>query len=132
MSRDERASGLLPSVFGLAVLLTMLGLASSVAVNLWARSSIESIAYETALEVATAPPEADLELVRRHALADACSLLGERCSDVRLSFVDSDADPMVQLRVQASASGLLPRMIAASGSVVGDLDRTIRIHKERP
>ncbi|MFV0317953.1 MAG: hypothetical protein ACK5O2_13465 [Microthrixaceae bacterium] len=132
MHRNERASGLLPTVFGLAVLLAMITLASSVAIGLWERTGVESIAYEAAIEVATADPAMATADVRSRAISRACDRLGTRCSEVRMTFVDTNNAPMVELRVEAPGRGLLPRFLAGHGPVVGELDRRIRIHKERP
>jgi hypothetical protein len=127
----ERGSGLLPTVFGLALLLAMLGLACNVALGLWSRTTTESIAYEAARSVATAEPGADQEAVRDHALERACELLGNNCADVDLHFEPTTADqPMVSLRVSSPGVGVLPRFIADGGPVVGALDRTIRIRRE--
>jgi hypothetical protein len=127
----ERGSGLLPTVFGLAVLLGMLGLACNVALGLWNRTTTESIAYEAARSVATAEPGVDQEAVRDQALDRACHLLGSNCADVDLYFESAVADqPMVALHVSAPGVGLLPRFIANGGPVVGELNRTIRIRRE--
>lgn len=127
----ERGSGLLPTVFGLAMLLGMLGLACNVALGLWSRTTTESIAYEAARSVATAEPGVDQEAVRGQALERACDLLGGNCADVELYFESAAADhPMVELHVNAPGVGLLPRFIADGGPVVGELHRTIRIRRE--
>lgn len=127
----ERGSGLLPTVFGLAVLLGMLGLACNVALGLWSRTTTESIAYEAARSVATAEPGVDQEAVREQALERACDLLGNNCADVDLHFEPTAADqPMVALHVSAPGVAVLPRFIADGGPVVGELNRTIRIRRE--
>lgn len=127
----ERGTGLLPTAFGLAVLLAMLGLVSNVALGLWSRTTTESIAYEAARSVATAEPGADREAVREQALERACDQLGGNCSDVRMSFgPEVEGQPMVALHVEAPGVGLLPRLIADGGPVVGGLNRTIRIRQE--
>lgn len=131
MAGSERGSGLLPTVFGLAVLLGMLGLACNVALGLWSRTTTESIAYEAARSVATAEPGVDQAALRDQALQRACDLLGGDCEEVYLSFESASADhTMVELHVNAPGVGLLPRFIADGGPVVGDLNRTIRIRRE--
>ncbi len=131
MRCDERGAGLLSTVFGLGVALAILAFASSVAISLWDRSSVESVAYEAALEVATAPSDSPPQQVRATALERACDRLAARCAGVELSFRDAPTDPMVELRVRASARGGLPRIAGSVGSVVGELDRTILVRKER-
>ena len=130
--RSERGTGLLPTVLGLGVLLGTVGLASNVAIGLWDRSSIESLAYDAAREVATSDPSADQSVVRSLALERACDQLGDRCAEVSMRFTHTTGDPMVQLHVSAPGVALLPRMIARHGPVVGGLERTIRIHREKP
>lgn len=129
---SERASGLLPTVFGLAILLIMVGLSVNVALGLWSRSTTESIAYEAARRVATAPPGADSSVVRADALDRACAKLGTRCPTVELHFLADAGDPMVGLRVVAPGVALLPRFIAGGGPVVAGVDRTIRMNREAP
>lgn len=127
----ERGTGLLPTVFGLAVLLGMLGFACNIALGLWSRTTTESIAYEAARSAATAEPGADQAAVREHALERACEQLGRNCAEVHLYFESAAADqPMVSLHVSAPGVGLLPRFIADGGPVVGGLNRTIRIRRE--
>lgn len=118
-------------MFGLAVLLGMLGLACNVALGLWSRTTTESIAYEAARSVATAAPGADRAAVREQALTRACDQLGGGCAGVHLEFKPVPAgEPMVALQVRAPGVSLLPRFIARGGPVVGGLDRTIRIRQE--
>lgn len=130
-SCGERGSGLLPTVFGLAIVLAMLGMACNVALGLWSRTATESIAYEAARWVATADPDADHIAVRDQAVERACAQLGKDCQGVRLEFEPLDpADPMVHLHVKAPGVRLLPRFLASGGPIVGELDRTIRIRRE--
>lgn len=128
---SERGTGLLATVFGLAVLLAMLGLACNVALGMWSRTTTESIAYEAARSVATADPEADRGALREQALERACDQLGGDCAGVHLCFGHEVQGPhMVALHVEAPGVGLLPRFIADGGPVVGGLNRTIRIRQE--
>ncbi len=133
MIGGERGAGLLSTVFGVAVILGMLGVAVNVSLGLWARTTTESIGYEAARYVATAPAGADLEILRSQACERACTALGPRCSSVTLEFVGvGDTSTFVELRVRAPGVGLLPRMVADGGPMVMDLDRTIRIRREIP
>lgn len=127
----ERGAGLLPTVFGLAIVLAMLGVGCNVALGLWSRTATESIAYEAARWAATADPGADQAAIREQATDRACAQLGGDCSDVHLAFEPTDpADTMVHLHVHAPGVRLLPRFLAGGGPIVGDLDRTIRIRRE--
>ena len=130
---EERGSGLLPTVFGLGVLLGLLGLCANVALGLWSRSTTESIAYDAARAVATAPGDADPAATRAQALQRACDALGSRCGEVRMDFTAGSVPPpeVVELHVEAPGVRLLPRMLGARGPVVAGLDRTIRIRRER-
>ncbi len=119
-------------MFGVAILLGMLGLAVNVSLGLWCRTTTESIAYEAARTVATAPSDADPMRTQDQAIERACAQLGPRCGQVQLAFEHSTADRMVTLRVEAPGVRLLPRFLADAGPVVGDLDRTIRIRRELP
>lgn len=125
----ERAAGLISTLFGLGALLAMLGLATNVALGLWARTRTESIAYEAARAVATAPAGSDATTVRALAVQRACSALGDRCGEVQLDFESAATDTFVTLHVRAPGVRLLPRMVAGD-AVVGDLDRLIRIRRE--
>lgn len=125
---------MLPTVFGLAMLLGLLGVCANVALGLWSRSTTESIAYEAAWMVATAPTDADPHQVRAAARDRACEMLGSRCGVVTLSFDDPGDTAnagVVEVRVVAPGVRLLPRMVAAAGPIVAPLDRTIRIRRER-
>lgn len=133
MPGRERGAGLLSTVLGLGVLLGILGLAVNVSLGLWARTTTESIGYEAARAVATAPVGADPHEARSQAELRACAALGSRCSEVSLQFLDGSGDTgFVELRVRAPGVGLLPRMVAGGGPVVAALDRTIRIRREVP
>jgi hypothetical protein len=106
----------LGTVFGVAVLLALVAVAADVAIDVLARTRVESIAYEAARHVATAPADAPTETVRAVALERACHLLGDRCDEVGLAFLDRPGDAAVVIRVTDPA---------AFG-----LDRRIRVHKE--
>lgn len=130
---DERGSGLLPTVFGLAVVLGLLGFCVNVCLGLWSRTLTEDIAYEALRRVATAPPGADAEAVRSTALERACVELGDRCGEVELRFDPPSAgDDMVSLSLRSPGVRLLPRFLADGGPVLADLDRTLRMHREGP
>ncbi len=131
-SGGERGAGLLSTVFGLAVLLGLLGVVVNVSLGLWERTTTESIAYEAARAAATAPGDADVEAVRAQALDRACALLGPRCAEVTMRFTDHPTDAMVELHVDAPGVRLLPAMVADAGPIVADLHRRIRLTREAP
>lgn len=128
----ERGSGLLSTVFGVMVLMALLGLATNVALGLWERTTIDAVAYDAAREVATAPNGSDVAQARAQAIARAREILGKRSDDVQLEFVDDPAaSHEVVLHVRSPGVSLLPRMIA-TGPVVAGLDRRITVWREAP
>lgn len=129
----ERGSGLLSSVFGVAVVSGMIGLGANVAIGLWIRSTVDSVAHDAAVRVASVPPGGDprpgVPGVERSAVENARHLLGDYGDRVVLTFIDS-GDPMfVALHVEAPGVALLPRMIGG-GPVVGSIDRVIVVRRE--
>lgn len=129
-TRTERGAGLISTLFGVGVLMVLLGTSVNVALGLWARSSVDAIAYDAARSVATAPSATVTSVAESDALAQACDLLGSRCGDVTLRF-EHDGSTDVVLRVHAAGVNLLPRMLAR-GPLVADLDRRLVIHRESP
>lgn len=127
----ERGSGLLGSVFGLAVVAGLIGLVANVSVGLWTRSTVDSVAYDAALRVAAADvPPGHRAALERTVIEDAKALLGSYGDQVSLGFVD-DGDPStVTLHVRAPGSSTLPRMFGG-GPVVGSLERLITVTRER-
>ena len=125
---DEHGSGLLGTVFGLAIVLILVVVASNVAVGLWTRSTVEAVAYDAARRVASTPAGDDAADRARSAVADARRLLGPYGSRVDLEF-ESLGPRSVVLHVRAPGATLLPRMVDA-GPVVGALDRRVVIRRE--
>jgi len=123
----ERGAGVLSTVFGVAIMLALLAVATHVAVGLWARTATESIAYDAAREVATAPT--DDQGVRAKAIERAMARLGGHSERVSLEFDDAGPD-IVVLHVTSEPTGLMPRL-AGSAGIVGELRRTIRIRREK-
>lgn len=126
---DERGSGLLGSVLGVGILMALLGLAVNVSLGLWTRSTVDSVAYDAARDVATAPSGSDAAGVRAAATQRAKALLGPYGRRVDLTFEGPSTEPTVTLRVRAPGVSLLPRMLG-SGPVVGALDRRIVVTRE--
>lgn len=120
----ERGSGLLSAVLGVGVVMALVGLASNVALGLWTRSTVDSIAYDAARAVATAPAGVDPVQARQRAIERARELLGPHGRRVDLRFEPDPAADVVVLRVRTPGVSLLPRMLG-SGPVVGGLDRRI-------
>ncbi len=128
--RDERGSGLLSTVFGVAAVAASVGLASNICIGLWARSTVDAVAYDAARDIATAPVGYDRATVAAQVLDDARDALGEHGGDVQLDIESLDDDRVV-LRLRSRGVSLLPAMIDG-GPVVGALDRTISVRVERP
>lgn len=130
---SEAGSGLLSSVFGLAIVAATIGLAANVAIGLWIRSTVDSVAHDAATHVALADPPLPAGMnaieLERSALRKAHQLLGDYGDDVVLEFIDSGDPSVVALRVRAPGMRLLPRMING-GPVVGAIDRVILVRRE--
>lgn len=126
--RQERASGLLSTVLGVAVVLGVLGLAVNVTLGLWLRSTVDAVAYDAARRVATTPSGVDRHDAAAVALADARRLLGAHADRVELQF--ESLDP-VQLHVRSPGVELLPAMVDG-GPTVGPIDRRIVMQAEAP
>ncbi|MEI2639794.1 MAG: hypothetical protein V9F03_12500 [Microthrixaceae bacterium] len=131
--RDERGSGLLGSVIGVAIVAAMIGLVANVALGLWIRSTVDSVAYDAARRVATAdPPDATSPretVTEDDALEGAKAMLGPYRSRVSMEFIDSGDPDYVALRVRSPGTSLMPRMFSGT-LVVGRLDRVIMIRRE--
>lgn len=138
----ERGSGLLSTTIGVSTVIAMLGFAANVSLGLWTRSTVDSIAYDAARQVATAPalspagrgstPAVDAQNDARNeaaAIEDARRLLGRFGQDVQFDFEQAPGSEQVVLHVTAPGNSLLPRMIGG-GAVVGALDRRIVLRRE--
>lgn len=127
MRPNERASGTLGTVFGVAVLMGAVALAADVGVGLWVRSSVDAVASDLAHELASLP-DAERTAARRAAAVErARAVLGPHGRRVRVAVGESAGS--VTVRVQSPAVGLLPRL-AGGGSTVAGLDRTVVVRKE--
>ena len=124
----ERGSGLLGAVFGVAIVVALVGLAANVAVGLWTRSTVDAVADDAARRVASTPAGADVHARATDAVAAARRLLGPYGSRVGLTF-ESLGPRSVVLRVRAPGVSLLPRMIRG-GPVVGAVDRRVVVRRE--
>lgn len=127
----ERGSGVVGTTFGVGVFLVLLTSAAHLLVGLWQTTSIEAVARDAAVEVATAPDDLATATAEARALTRARAALGGLSDGVDLRF---EADPTgrdVVLRVRAPSLHLVPR---AAAGIVGDrgLDRTIVVPRERP
>ena len=134
VAHHERGTGLLGTTIGLATVIAMLGFAANVAIGLWTRSTVDSVAYDAARSVATAPSAVTSDAasqgrVEADAIDAAKDQLGDLGDRVELGF-ESGVDVVV-LHVRAPGTALLPRMIGG-GPVVGAIDRRIVIRREGP
>jgi hypothetical protein len=111
------------------VLLALVGLVANVALGLWTRTTVDSVAYDAARHVATAPARVPDAVARRQALERATTLLGRYGERVRLDFEQAPGADVVVLRVRAPGVSLLPRVVDAAPTV-GALDRRIVMAKE--
>jgi hypothetical protein len=132
-SADEEGAGLLGTLLGVTVFLTLLLFAVHVVLNLYATSTVTAVAFDAAREVAGADGGPEVE---RAAEARARAVLGRAGSVERLRLAwaypstDGDGEPdVVELRVRAeSPSTFLPGVSLPLASV----DRIIRVRLERP
>lgn len=129
-ARSERGSGLLSSVFGVAITLALVSVAAQITVALMGRTTVESVAYDAARRVATAPPETSRADAEQRALDNARRLLGRRSDAVELRFLPS-ADDRVVLQVRAPGTRVLPSALGDRGEF-GRLDRRIVLVRELP
>lgn len=127
--RTERATGLLSSVLGVGIVLALVGLTADVALGLWTRTTVDSVAYDAARHVATAPAEVPEHQARRQAVERARSLLGSYGNRVELTFEEATGGEVVVLRVRAPGVSLLPKLVDG-GPAVGAIDRRIVMTKE--
>jgi hypothetical protein len=128
--RSERGSGLLGATLGVAAVVAMVGLCANVAIGLWMRATVDAVAHDAVRAVATAPPDSDLPARAAAELERARSLLGPHGRRVQLRFVALGEDDVVALHVRAPGVDLLPRLLSG-GPVVGGLDRTVVMRRER-
>lgn len=105
-----------------------LGLGSNVAVGLWARSTIEAVAYDTARRIAETPRSADVGAQSNAALRNARSGLGPLAAQVDLRVLSTGPDD-VEVLVRYPGVRLVPRLLRA-GPAVGALDRTVSLRRE--
>ena len=124
----ERANGLLSTALGMAMCVGGIGVAANAGLGLWTRSTIESVAYDTARRVAETPSGRDPAAQSRLALVNARHTLGPVESRVGLHFESTGPDE-VALRVTYAGVGLLPRLVGG-GPTIGAIDRRIVVHRE--
>lgn len=124
--RNERGSGLLSATFSLALFLVLVGVALNVVVGLWIRSSVDAVAHDAAVLVASQPPSVDAE---RLALNQARELLGSYSKEVTFEFVHAVDSSQVILHVQSPGYAVMPRVVGERALVPG-LDRRIIVHRE--
>ena len=120
---------MLSSVLGVGIVLALVGLVANVALGLWTRTTVDSVAYDAARHVATAPAEVPEARARHQAVERATALLGRYGERVELRFEQAVGAEVVVLRVRAPGVSLLPRVIGG-GPTVGALDRRIVMARE--
>ena len=126
---DERGSGALSSIFGVGVFLLLLMFCSHVLLNLWLTSSVDAVAHDAAVDVATSgADDARLADVEARAVDRARAALGRYGDRVTLTFEPAAPDRVV-LHVTAPEIGLLPPVVADLAGSNG-LDRRIVVRRE--
>jgi hypothetical protein len=131
----ERGAGLLGAALGVAVVMGALGLCVNVALGLWTRSTVDSVAYDAVVDVASSPAAASAEstspglaAAEAAAIDRARATLGAFGAQVDMSFEHPDPAVLV-LRVRAPGVSLLPRFLG-SGPIVGAVDRRLVVRRE--
>jgi hypothetical protein len=124
----ERANGLLSTALGMAMCIGGIGVAANAGLGLWTRSTIESVAYDTARRVAETPSGRDPVAQSHLAVVNARRTLGPVESTVGFHFESTGPDE-VALRVTYPGVALLPRFVGG-GPIVGAIDRRIVVHRE--
>ncbi|MEI7887438.1 MAG: hypothetical protein WCJ04_08605 [Actinomycetes bacterium] len=129
----ERGTGILGTTIGVAAMIAMLGFASNVSLGLWTRSTVDSVAFDAARRVATAPAAdqesaAKLSQIESAALDQARQELGSYGQRVILEFEHPNSTVVV-LHVRSPANGLLPRLMS-NAPILGAVDHRILIRKE--
>jgi Flp pilus assembly protein TadG len=125
---EERGTGLIPTVAGVLVFLTLLLLAVQVTFGLLARSAVTASAFDAARIVAGADA-GDREQAASSAEAAARRSLGRYGDRVRFRWASDGTD--VVLTVTAVHHGLLPRPLRRPLGV-DRIERTVRVRIEKP
>ncbi len=124
----ERGSGLVGSLTGVAVFLTLLFVAVHLLVHLYATSVVTAVAFDAVRVVSGAGRGGDRASVAASAEASARELLGRYASEARFEWQSLGPDVVI-LHVSADSPNLLPA--AVSGPVGLDrIERTLRVRIE--
>jgi hypothetical protein len=127
--RDDRGSGLLSTVIGVACVAALLGLAVNLTLGLWVRST--SMPSPTTLpHLATTYDDGERAAAASDIVHRAKDSLGPYGAEVVLDVESLDGDSVV-LRVRAPGVSLLPAMVDG-GPTVGAIDRRIVVRTETP
>lgn len=120
---DERGSGTLATVAGVAVFLGFLLLAVQVAVHLYATTVVTAAAFDAARIASGSGSQGDTAEAQAH----FDSLLGRWASEVDLTIRELGDDVIVDVR--GSSPAILPRTMGRVAGL-GDIERSIRIRGE--
>ncbi len=123
----ERGSGLLSTLFGVAVVLVAVGSTCNVCIGLWTRSTVEAVAQDAARDLAASQTEGIGPERVRQVLSRARERLGP--TGKRTSMSVESTSPSVVLRVTHPGTSLIPRVLAGSASV-GAIDERIVVRRE--
>jgi hypothetical protein len=129
--RDERGTGLVGTVAGVAVVLVLLLFAAQVLLDLYARSAVTAVAYDAARHVAAARVDHDagaaLAAAEAEAEQRARSELGRYGQ--RITFTWSVNGEAVRLRVQAATPHVGVRAVP-SVLHLDHIDRSVTVRVE--
>ena len=129
----EAGTGVIGTITGFAVFLVLLLVAVQVLFDLYARSAVTAAAFDAArrvagYDVATLPPD-QLAQAELDAQAQARQTLGRYGRDVSFTWTLTATD--VKLRVQVTNPTVVPLGLARPMGI-DTIDRTVRVHAERP
>ncbi len=128
--RDDRGSGLLSTVIGVACVAALLGLAVNLTLGLWVRSTVDAVAYDAARDLATTYDDGERAAAASDIVHRAKDSLGPYGAEVVLDVESLDGDSVV-LRVRAPGVSLRPAR-GDGGPTVGAIDRRIVVRTETP
>ncbi|MFM7069885.1 MAG: hypothetical protein ACKOYM_10550 [Actinomycetes bacterium] len=123
---SDRASGLLSTLFGVAIVLVLITFAADVGFGLWVRTTVDAAAANAARDIA-ALPSGGTPAQQRSVLRRATASLGSYGASVRFTLLTTATE--VEVRATAPTLGLLPRLLGG-GSILRPSDRTAVVRRE--
>lgn len=131
--QDDRGAGLIGTIGGVTVFLTLLTFSVQLLFNLYATSVVTSVAYDSAALVATSPTESDSFEVTHSIISTAeaqgRSLLGRYGERADFAWDIDDERVRLTLRVEHPKIAF-ENVMGAFG--LNQVERSVEVHIERP